>query len=786
MRYLYLLLFCFFQHVAFTQDLLISSYSGPTSYTKHAEFEHVFTIQYGGIVEITQIPSHSFYLSTDNQLDANDYYIGYGEQESYELMPGDYTLVTVNYSSLEVEPGTYFLIYVIDPDNLIIETDEDNNKLVISGITVTVPDIDFEFSTFDTDKSSYSPYEVIDPSYLVVNNGTTNVGSGLYTSFYLSADNTLSEDDTYLNNDYGSLMGDDDTEDWIHFRLITPEVPIGDYYLIARVNYYDPSATSKFEETDATNNLSSKMISIVTSPNLDLSILSSNAIVTNSELGFIDGNADIMNTGDIAIGGYELEILFRDSDGIPAGFNSLNADEILEPGQTTIHFSSYSSLPPGTYTYTIRINNNQSIEETDYTNNEYIGSETLVISPPPFEQVTVNAISIPESYDNKDNEISLQLNLTNTGTDPYYVQYFGIEITDEEGNVVYYNETSTIINFDPGTSATKVIPLTLEQPLEPDTYTLNILDRYPYNTIFEQTQTALIIVPVQYMFTGTVKGEDGTSISKGKLFLYQKASTGNVTFIQKITPYEGPSFSFQIDEHAHTLYFIPDPVMYPDFVPTIYGKTVTLSEDNFFTATADVDTVFRILKVNPLAAGKGFINGIVNTQNEGGRTRADGVPVTGAPVLLLSSSGDVVGITYTNESGYYEFINIPRNTYQIFVSNELDQVIMTTPYVVDIRINDANINFTFSATGVETIINEIVGTEDELTSITYYPNPTHDKVKLFIPKESNITVINAVGNIPVNVPYKNEELDFTQVPVGVYLIKITNGKSNRVLKLIRN
>lgn len=787
MRYLYILLFCFCQNLAFAQDLLISSYSGPMTYAKYAEFEHIFTIQNGGIVSITQTPSHGFYLSTDNQLDPNDYYIGSGQQESSELMPGDYTLVTVTYSSLEIDPGSYFLIYFIDPTNIITETDEDNNTLIVAGITITSPDIDFEFSNFDTNKSSYSSYEVIDPAYLVVNNGTTNVGSGLYTSFYVSSDNTLSEDDTYLNYDYGSLSGADDTEDWIHFRLITPELTPGDYYLFARTNYYDPSATSKFEETDASNNLSSKMISIVAAPSLDLSIISSHVIVTNSELGFIDGNVDIMNTGDITVGGYELEIQFRDSDGMPTGFTSLNADENLEPGINNINFSTYSTLPPGTYTYSLRINNSQALAETDFTNNEYNSLETIVISPPPFEQVTLNSITVPSSYDNTDEEITIQLDLTNTGTDPNYIQYFGIEITDGAGNVVYYNETSTIIDFEPETTATKLIPLALEQPLETGTYVITILDRYPYNTIFEQTQTDLIIVPVQYAFTGTIKGEDGTSISKGKLFLYQKDNIGTITFIQKITPYEGPSFLFQIDEHSHTLYFVPDPVLYPNFVPTIYGKTVTLSDDNFFTATADIDTVFRILKVNPLATGEGFIHGIIVTnENSGGRNNADGTPLAGIPVLLLTASGEVVGLTYTNEAGYYEFINLPRGTYQVLISRELDKTIMASPYAVDIIVNDANVNFTFSDTGIETTTNEIVGTEDELTSIIYYPNPTHNKVKLFAPEGSNITVINAVGNLPVNVPYKNEELDFTQVPAGVYLVKITNGKSNRVVKLIRN
>lgn len=793
MRYLFIsslisLLCLAHAFVATGQDLVITSYSGPTTYGRHAEFEHEFTLKYDGIVQITGTPSHDFYLSLDGDLDGSDYYIGYGQQESYELLPGESTLVTMSYSSINIEPGSYSLIYIVDPYNNITETDEDNNKIIISGITITAADIDFSFSSFDLDKSSYSPNETIDPAFLITNAGSTNVGNGLNTSFYLSTDNTLSEDDLYIANEYHSLMGSDDTEDWIHFRILTPQVAEGDYYLIARTNYYETDPTINFQETDLTNNTASKLISIVPFPPLDLSIPNAYLYGYSSDFyTLFNGTVDIQNSGSITIGNYQLEIQFRDVTGFPVtDYFTVPAYDNITPAFSYINTHFDFSLPPGEYRYSIRINSNQTIPETDYTNNEFVSTTSFIIEAPPIEQVTVNGLSVPDSYDNTDEIIALQLNLTNTGTDALYTQYFGIEITDAEGSVVFYNEISTVINFDPGTSSAVLISLELPAPLPVGDYLINIQDGSPYNTIFEQTITSFTIVPIQYSLTGTVKGEDGTSITKGKLFLYQKDNAGNVAFIQKIAPYVGPTFLFQLDQHQHTLYFIPDPTLFPDYVPTIFGKTVTLSPDNFFTAAADMDTVFRILKVKPLGTGKGFINGVVvSNDNSGGRTDEDGVPMTDVPVLLLSTTGDVVAITYTDSEGFYEFTNLPRNTYQVVVSTELD-LIQVTPFVVDISTLDANVNFVFSPNGVETSINEVVGTEDNPIAVTYYPNPTHDKVKLSLPQQAVVTVVNSIGNMPVNVPYKNEELDFTQVPAGVYLVKIQAGDKTRVLKLVRN
>jgi|GEM_PF-5195933 len=102
------------------------------------------------------------------------------------------------YNFPAVTPGNYFLIFEVDPNNNIIESNESNNTdfipITIANYPVT-PDI--EISNLDIPPSA-SLDEVISLDFELSNNGNTNgFGSSIY--FYLSQDNSLTSSNTYLN-----------------------------------------------------------------------------------------------------------------------------------------------------------------------------------------------------------------------------------------------------------------------------------------------------------------------------------------------------------------------------------------------------------------------------------------------------------------------------------------------------------------------------------------------------------------------------------------------------------
>ena len=114
-----------------------------------------------------------------------------------------------------------------------------------------------------------------------------------------------------------------------------------------------------------------------------------------------------------------------------------------------------------------------------------------------------------------------------------------------------------------------------------------------------------------------------------------------------------------------------------------------------------MNVTFEILKVNSLGTGTGIINGFVSSGSPSGRSaepQPSPLSASSLPVILLSS-GQVVGITYTDESGFYEFKNLPRGTYEVLLSVELDSPQLMDPYSVDIADKNMQLNFELRADG---------------------------------------------------------------------------------------
>jgi hypothetical protein len=207
----------------------------------------------------------------------------------------------------------------------------------------------------------------------------------------------------------------------------------------------------------------------------------------------------------------------------------------------------------------------------------------------------------------------------------------------------------------------------------------------------------LTINPAAYKISGTLTGTDGVPLTKGKLFLYQKDDNGVVKFINKRELSSSNQFTFNVDIHPYTLYFIPDAASFPDYVPTILGKTVILQPTSFIEFVSNTEINFEILKIQPLPPGVMSISGNVSSGDPSGRIES----VAGVPVILLSSSGVPVKLTTTDDNGGYAFANLPEDAYQIVVAFELDQAFMSEPIAVDVTAASAIVNIDMSDGAVE-------------------------------------------------------------------------------------
>ncbi|HMG92296.1 MAG TPA: CARDB domain-containing protein [Chryseolinea sp.] len=688
------------QVAAFSQDIVITNYSGPTTFDRYEEFSGEITIKNTGIVGINNYFEVMPYLSTDTQLGYGDVYMqGFS---SYSLAAGQsYTAPPTYSQGIDVAPGNYFLIIQGDYSNRIPETNETNNTLVIP-ITVRAPDVDFTLTSYTLNKATYTQNDLVIPSYLLENLGSTDASEALRIHFVLSADATYSSNDTHLYVKTVPLYGPDDvaSDQWAPFAL--PTVANGNYNIIAWVDR-DQSGVQQFEETNESNNVFTVPITIETS-NVDLSITSADVFGSS---GNVQVDVAVRNNGTTGVSGYSIGARLVPSSGIsydPYVTGNLYAGHsYLGPGEqkTLSQFFPITQTSSGTYFLQLIVNEN-GVSEANKSNNTYTDySHPIYIAPPPIRGVAFNSLSTSGSVDDTDLQVNVNLNLTNTGNTSGFYQYYTVLVRNNGNTTVHSQQEYVYIDFSVGQTANKSVTLNLASALPVGTYQVSVSCASSCNTTPSTMNTTLVVSPTEYTLTGTVKGEDGQDITKGKLFLYQDDGSGNVRFIQKVVPYEGPSFSFPIDTHPHTLYFIPDPLEYPDYVPTIYGKTVMLQPGNFFTASANMNVTFDILKVNSLGSGTGIINGFVASGTPSGRSaqpQSSPLSSSSLPIILLSS-GQVVGITYTDESGFYEFKNLPRGTYEVLLSVELDSPQLMDLYSVDIADKNMQVNFELRADG---------------------------------------------------------------------------------------
>lgn len=691
------------QVTVFSQDIIVTNYAGPTTFSQYEEITIDITVKNAGIVPINSYFYATAYLSTDAELQSSDKSIR--TLTAYSLGAGQSITERPYAERMNITPGTYYLIIKGDNTGRITETDETNNILIIPNIVVNPADVDFTLTTFSLDKSTYTQNSLIKPSFLLKNLGSTNTGDIIYIQFALSTDATFSENDEMIGYEAESLIGTDEITSDSDLGLALPTMSNGSYYILAWVDYLK-GATERFVETDETNNLFAIPITLQAS-NVDLVV--NYTYGTSYYPGQLVTSMIIRNKGTTGVSGFTVGAQL-----VPQGQSAYfyNPAHSLDPVSSYIGpneeksiyltFSTYENTP-GTYYPVYNVNFDNAVTESNTSNNIYIDPAPVYISPPPSPALTLNSSSISGIVDDTDNQINLNLNLTNSGNTSHFFQYYTIKIKDAQNTELHSQQENLWIDFSPSQTVNKVVTLNLSSPLPAGSYQISVSCASSCYTTPSVVNTSLTVSPAQFTVTGSVQGEDGQSITKGKLFLYQDNGSGDVRFIQKIDPYLGPDFSFAVDTNPHTLYFIPDPVLFPDYVPTIYGKTVTLQPSNFFAPSANMNVTLEVLKVNALGTGTGVINGVVSSGNPSGRS---GQPqpltlsVAEIPVILISSTGEIAGITYTDASGFYEFKNLLRGSYQIMLCFELDNPLVSNSFTTDITDKNMKVDVQLMEDGI--------------------------------------------------------------------------------------
>jgi hypothetical protein len=708
---------------AFSQDLAVSSYYNLSPIDRYSQYDYGVDIKNIGIVETTSnYFTVEWYLSTDNQLQVSTDILMTRASTYIPTIIKAGAKVTlspsIESSYVNAAPGTYYLIIRILRS--VQETDYTNNMVVLPNFVVSPPHVDFTITSFNTYKTTYTHAEVIPVKFIGENRGTTRVGGPLKYRFLISKDATRSADDIAARFDGHpddgasfNLTGYKGFESPNTTSVLTPIVPPGDYYILAVIDE-DASGAQRYDETDETNNVAATPITIQAA-DIDLALISSDIKQSPASNTLFTGTVVIRNNSETSLSGYEIKLeLVPTGTGKPASWNNnydntyrlsyLNIGSNTESRELTLSVSMQMKQLPagGTYDIVVGVNPNQKIPERDYSNNVYIQAGQLVIEQQPVRAIALRNVTVTGAIDNTKKQIPISLEFENTGDLSDFSEGYTLSIVDAQGLTMKYYIYGLFVDFAPGQSKVKTAVLNIDTPLPSGDYKIVLACESQCNTTPSEMSGAFTVTSPKYIVSGHVRGEDGTPITKGKMFLYRKEASGRIRFTQTIDPYDAETFSLTVDTDPSTLYFMPDRVAYPEYVPTIYGKTLTLQPSNFFTATKDMSVVMEVIKVQPLAYGTGVISGRLAAGQPAGRgiQPMSTESVEDVPVILLSSTGQPVAITYTDASGYYEFKNLPRTNYQLLASFELDTPALMEPYTVDITTKNAQVNLKLTPEGI--------------------------------------------------------------------------------------
>ena len=475
-------------------DLTMAAVSGPASAGTGKAITVSNTVSAAATGGDAGIFSVGIYLSADNVITTADTRIG--SRTVFSLAAGassaSDTSVTIPTS---IAPGGYYVGVIADYANAVVETDETNNALAGNQIAIVGPDL--------TMTAVSGPGSAGTGKTITVSNTVSAAASGgnaeyFYAAIYLSTDNVITTGDTRIGSrfvvslDAGASNAADTTV------TIPTSVAPGDYYLGVIADY-----SSMVQESDETNNaLAGDQITVV-GPDLTMTAVSGPATgspgmpITVSNTGSAaatGGNAgsfsvgiylstdDVITTADTLIG-------YRIVSSLSAGASSWANTGITIP----------TTVAPGDYYLGVIADYNNTVKESDETNNSLAGNQISIVRP----DLTMTAVSGPASVGTGTSlTVSNTVSASATGGT---AGSFTVGIYLSSDNVITTSDTRigyrTVSSLATGASSAVDTVVTVPSTLAPGDYYLSVIADY-LNAVQESDETNNVLAGNQITVIG--------------------------------------------------------------------------------------------------------------------------------------------------------------------------------------------------------------------------------------------------------------------------------------------
>ena len=319
-----------------------------------------------------------YYLSSDTHFSTNDIFVGEGYIPS--IGAGQVYSVpdfTVNLSNLNLASGEYFLGFIIDYQNQVSETNEDdNNDCFYTTPKVVVNAPKSNLTCKDKGELSINGNSLHHSWGKIMNNGGTTAGAS-YVGYYLSTDLNFDTNDKLIGEAYISSLAPGQVASLPDFNISIASLglPSGTYYFGFIADYkYQVSETDEYDNNDCFFEHPRVVIQSA-SGKADLTCANRGEIIVNGTTINISW-VKVVNNGSITSGNSRIGYYLSTDLNFTTGDQFIGSKQIssLAPGQTitidplTINVE-HLGIPSGSYFVGYIIDDENKVAESNENNN---------------------------------------------------------------------------------------------------------------------------------------------------------------------------------------------------------------------------------------------------------------------------------------------------------------------------------------------------------------------------------------------------------------------------------
>jgi subtilase family serine protease len=311
--------------------------------------------------------------------------------------------------------GTYFVLFKIDPENKIAETDETNNLQALA-ITITGgPMADLALQAAASNPDAAPAGGKVTLAAALANTGKAPARASTLR-YYLSADATLDSTDVVLGNAAATAIAVSDTLATIAELSLPANTAVGNYYIL-----FVADADSTVTEDNEDNNIAAVAF-IVTAPLLpDLSITMAAPVAVSALPGAtITATAMVKNQGSAAVSAGNISYYLSANNTYEAVdvLTGNSAGTTLAAGaeaQLSVTLTIPAETAPGQYYLLAIADPAGSITESDETNNVYAFAFAVAAPAPDLtlQSPALSAVTVARGA-----ALTATATLANVGTGP--------------------------------------------------------------------------------------------------------------------------------------------------------------------------------------------------------------------------------------------------------------------------------------------------------------------------------------------------------------------------------